>query len=171
MTGCGYDASDAQQALRADASRRLNGPAAAADLRCARDKIKGSDSLITPGFMKEPMTSKPSCFRCAQVARATRGRGGMQGSRQTVLLARRASTIKRWSLDARSKEQSACSLWESWEIRKALTHPPTPYEDEDDLCPCPSSSADRWPQSAGRDMSPFRKGCYADTPKHCWAAP
>ena len=27
------------------------------------------------GFMKEPMTSKHSCFRCAQVARATRGRG------------------------------------------------------------------------------------------------
>jgi hypothetical protein len=25
--------------------------------------------------MKEPMTSKHSCFRCAQVARATRGRG------------------------------------------------------------------------------------------------
>ena len=25
--------------------------------------------------MKEPMSSKHSCFRCAQVARATRGRG------------------------------------------------------------------------------------------------
>ena len=25
--------------------------------------------------MKEPVTSKHSCFRCAQVARATRGRG------------------------------------------------------------------------------------------------
>ena len=53
-------------------------------------------------------------------ARATRGRGRMRGSRQTVLLARRAPTIKQWSLDARSKEQSACSLWGSWEIRKVL---------------------------------------------------
>ena len=34
----------------------------------------------------------------------------MRRSRQTVLLARRAPTIKRWSLDARSKEQSAYSF-------------------------------------------------------------
>ncbi len=45
------------------------------------------------------------------------------------------------------------------------------YEDDDDLRPCPSSRAGRWPQSAGRDVSPFRKGCYADPHKHCWAAP
>ena len=35
-------------------------------------------------------------------ARATRGLRITQGSRQTVLLARRTPTIKRWSLDARS---------------------------------------------------------------------
>ena len=42
----------------------------------------------------------------------------MRGSRQTVLLARRAPTIKRWSLDARSEEQSAYSLWGSWGVRR-----------------------------------------------------
>ncbi len=51
-------------------------------------------------------------------ARATRGRRRMRGSRQTVLLARRAPTIKRWSLDARSEEQSAHSLWGCWGIRR-----------------------------------------------------
>jgi hypothetical protein len=49
-------------------------------------------------------------------ARATRGLRWMRGSRQTVLLARRAPTIKRWSLDARSEEQSAYSLWGSWGV-------------------------------------------------------
>ena len=43
-------------------------------------------------------------------ARATRGLRMMRRSRQTVLLARRAPTIKRWSLDARSEEQSAYSF-------------------------------------------------------------
>jgi hypothetical protein len=47
-------------------------------------------------------------------ARATRGLRRMRGSRQTVLLARKAPTIKRWSLDARSEEQSAYFLWGSW---------------------------------------------------------
>ena len=42
-------------------------------------------------------------------ARATYGLRRMRGSRQTVLLARRAPTIKQWSLDARSEEQSAYS--------------------------------------------------------------
>jgi hypothetical protein len=51
-------------------------------------------------------------------ARATRGLRKMRGSRQTVLLARRAPTIKRWSLDARSEEQSAYSLWGCWGIRR-----------------------------------------------------
>jgi hypothetical protein len=51
-------------------------------------------------------------------ARATRGLRRMRGNRQTVLLARRAPTIKRWSLNARSEEQSACSLWRSWEVRR-----------------------------------------------------
>jgi hypothetical protein len=41
-------------------------------------------------------------------------------SRQTVLLARRAPTIMRWSLDARSEEQSAYSFWESRGIRRPL---------------------------------------------------
>jgi hypothetical protein len=53
-------------------------------------------------------------------ARATRGLRRMRGSRQTVLLARRAPTIKRWSLDARSEEQSAYSLWERCGNQKAL---------------------------------------------------
>ena len=53
-------------------------------------------------------------------ARATRGLRRIRGSRQTVLLARRAPTIKRWSLDARSEEQSAYSLWGSWGNQKAL---------------------------------------------------
>ena len=53
-------------------------------------------------------------------ARATRGLRRMRGSRQTVLLARRAPTIKRWSLDARSEEQSAYSLRGSWGNQKAL---------------------------------------------------
>jgi hypothetical protein len=43
----------------------------------------------------------------------------MRRSRQTVLFARRAPTIKRWSLDARSEEQSACSFWESRGIRRS----------------------------------------------------
>jgi hypothetical protein len=43
------------------------------------------------------------------LARATRGLRRKRGSRQTVLLARRAPTMKRWSLDARSEEQSAYS--------------------------------------------------------------
>jgi hypothetical protein len=43
---------------------------------------------------------------------ATRGLRKMRGRRQTVLLARRAPTIKLWSLDARSEEQSTSSLWE-----------------------------------------------------------
>jgi hypothetical protein len=38
-------------------------------------------------------------------ARATCGLRRIRGSRQTVLLARRAPTIKRWSLDARSEDQ------------------------------------------------------------------
>jgi hypothetical protein len=42
-------------------------------------------------------------------ARATCGLRRIQGSRQTVLLARRAPTIKRWSLDARS-EETICLL-------------------------------------------------------------
>jgi hypothetical protein len=36
----------------------------------------------------------------------------------TILLARRAPTIKRWSLDARREEQSSYSLWGSWGIRR-----------------------------------------------------
>jgi len=58
-------------------------------------------------------------------ARATRGLRRIRGSRQTVLLARRAPTIKRWSLDARSEEQSACFLWESWAGEKSelFEHP------------------------------------------------
>jgi len=57
-----------------------------------------------------------SCYD--PLARATRGLRRMRGSRQTVLLARRAPTIKRWSLDARSEEQSAYSFWESRRIRR-----------------------------------------------------
>ena len=60
-------------------------------------------------------------------ARATRGLRMMRRSRQTVLLARRAPTIKRWSLDARSEEQSVCSFWRSRGIRRSspglLTRP------------------------------------------------
>jgi len=58
-------------------------------------------------------------------ARTTRGFRRIRGSRQTVLLARRAPTIKRWSLDARSEEQSACFLWESWAGEKSelFEHP------------------------------------------------
>src|SRR6267142_2271251 len=51
-------------------------------------------------------------------ARATRGLRMMRRSRQTVLLARRAPTIKRWSLDARSEEQSAYSFWGGRGIRR-----------------------------------------------------
>lgn len=47
------------------------------------------------------------------LAHATRGLRMMRGSKQTVLLARRAHRIKRWSLDTRSREQSADSLWGS----------------------------------------------------------
>src|SRR5881296_2932367 len=36
--------------------------------------------------------------------------GGRRGSSQTVLLARRAPTMRRWSLDARSEGQPGCSL-------------------------------------------------------------
>jgi len=50
--------------------------------------------------------------------RKARGLRTMRGSWQTVLLARRAPTIKQWSLDARSKEQSAYSLLESLGIRR-----------------------------------------------------
>jgi hypothetical protein len=48
---------------------------------------------------------------------ATRSLRKMRGSGQTVLLARRAPTIIRWSLDPHSEERSAYFLWESWEIR------------------------------------------------------
>jgi hypothetical protein len=51
-------------------------------------------------------------------ARATRGLRMTRGSRQTVLLARRTRTIRMCSSDARSEEQSAYSLWESWGIRR-----------------------------------------------------
>src|SRR6185503_3386529 len=51
-------------------------------------------------------------------ARATRGLRRMRGNRQTVLPARRAPTIKRWSLDARSEEQSAYSFWGNRGIRE-----------------------------------------------------
>ena len=43
---------------------------------------------------------------CAPGTRALRSE---EGSRQTILLARRALTIKRWSLDARSEGQSGDS--------------------------------------------------------------
>jgi hypothetical protein len=46
-------------------------------------------------------------------ARATRGLRREGGSRQTVLLARRAPTMKRWSLDARSEGQSGDSPGEA----------------------------------------------------------
>jgi hypothetical protein len=52
------------------------------------------------------------------LARTTRVLRRMRGSRQTVLLTRRAPTIKRWSLDARSEEQSAYFLWGSWGISR-----------------------------------------------------
>jgi hypothetical protein len=42
-------------------------------------------------------------------ARATRGLRRGEGSRQTILLARRTRTIKRCSSDARSEGQSGCS--------------------------------------------------------------
>jgi hypothetical protein len=68
----------------------------------------------------------PSCSRNREkgwslmifCAHATRGRRMMRRSRQTVLLARRAPTIKRWSLDARSEEQSAYSFWGNRGIRR-----------------------------------------------------
>ena len=37
--------------------------------------------------------------------------GRMEKERPGALLARRAPTMKRWSLDARSEGQFACSLW------------------------------------------------------------
>jgi hypothetical protein len=43
---------------------------------------------------------------CSRNARPEKGRG----SRQTILLARRAPTMKQWSLDARSEGQSGDSL-------------------------------------------------------------
>ena len=51
-------------------------------------------------------------------ARATRGLRMTRRSKQTVLLARRAPTIKRWSLDARSEEQSPYSFWRNRGIRR-----------------------------------------------------
>src|SRR6185436_2984384 len=51
-------------------------------------------------------------------ARATRGLRRMRGNRQTVLPARRAPTIKRWSLDARSEEQSAYSFWDNQRLKR-----------------------------------------------------
>ena len=49
---------------------------------------------------------------------------GCEGVGRPFFLLAEPPTIKRWSLDARSEEQSAYSLWGSWEIRKALAHPP-----------------------------------------------
>jgi hypothetical protein len=43
---------------------------------------------------------------------ATRGLRRMKRGRPGILLARRAPTIKRWSLDARSEGRFACSLME-----------------------------------------------------------
>ncbi len=46
---------------------------------------------------------------CSRNARTEKGRG----SRQIILLARRAPTMKRWSLDARSEGQSGDSPGET----------------------------------------------------------
>ena len=46
--------------------------------------------------------------RLGERARPRKGREG-KGSRQTILFARRAPTMKQWSLDARSKGQSGGS--------------------------------------------------------------
>ena len=45
-------------------------------------------------------------------------RGEARGQ-ATVLLARRATTIQRWSLDARSEGQFACPLWRRRRVRGA----------------------------------------------------
>ena len=48
------------------------------------------------------------CLPCSRNAQLQKG---LRGSRQAILLARRAPTVKRWSLDARSKGQPGDSLW------------------------------------------------------------
>ena len=71
-----------------------------------RKTRRGSESMREAGQPDRPLCSRNARHQM------------MRGSRQTVLLARRAPTIKRWSLDARSEEQSAYSFWESRGIRR-----------------------------------------------------
>ncbi len=76
---------------------------------------KGAGSGQVPFLLAEQRRGWSLMIFCA---RATRGLRMTRGSRQTVLLARRTRTIRMCSSDARSEEQSAYSLWESWGIRR-----------------------------------------------------
>jgi hypothetical protein len=88
----------------------------------------------------------------------------MRGSRQTVLLARRAPTIKRWSLDARSEEQSAYSLWESRGVgrpsldARSWDHPSHPLLRDSSLRPCWTAFLSSLQQSTARDRQDEREG-------------
>jgi len=63
------------------------------------------------------MDDRAGLFRPGWIARTSvyglddRTASGEAREQATILLARRAPTIKRWSLDARSEEWFAYSLW------------------------------------------------------------
>ena len=84
---------------------------------CSRNARPQKDNGERPGALLARRTRRGWRLMIF-CARATRGLRMMRRSRQTVLLARRAPTIKRWSLDARSEEQSAYSFWGSRGIRR-----------------------------------------------------
>jgi hypothetical protein len=107
--------------------------------------------------MKEPVTSKHSCFRCAQVARATRGRGlpsfGLM-ARLGVPVGGRVRRLR--AVEDQSapipKEitsklgRSICSVRCA---QLGSSHPPL-IKDDDDLYRCPQPWTGGRSQSAGR---------------------
>jgi hypothetical protein len=68
---------------------------------CIDQLINDQAGLFRPGWIVMPQcTDWVSELQVGEVR-----------EQATILLARRAPTIKRWSLDARSEGRFACSLW------------------------------------------------------------
>jgi hypothetical protein len=127
------------------------------------------------GLMKEPMKSEHSCFRCAQVARATRGRGlpslGLMARLGVPVggRVRRLCAVEDQSAPI-PKEISSKLGGSIYIIRRAESRidrttleknrgigmaravgiiPPTPHGDDDDLYPCLQPWTGGRSQSAG----------------------
>jgi hypothetical protein len=76
------------------------------------------------------MDDRAGLFRPGWIAKTSvyglgeRTASGEARKQATILLARRAPTIKRWSLDARSEGRFACSLYEKLKNQKGLARRP-----------------------------------------------